>query len=165
MKWFVLQPNCHICSLNSWDTESSTVLLPAITPGCLSAVVLPTFLCPAEFVLNCTPAFPVSYSELHFVLFLAWSNQMMLKNTKLTHTLPLWSSPLFLWDLRSSCYYCLHFFFVFLGVCIYYQYIHISAVCMLSMQPIAAWKIKPPLVLQLAEQMSCYQLPFPGQAV
>lgn len=52
-------------------------------------------------------------------------------------------SILFLWDLWPGCYSCLYFFFfVLLGVCIHCQYLGISALNILSVQPTAACKIK-----------------------
>lgn len=112
--WNALFHNCTVI-YTAWacGTLRAAVLLSASSCGSLSPVVLPTFLCPTERALNCThPLVRCLYSESRFVVFLAWSNQRMLKTKPKPNTHPhsLWSSPLFLWDLGSGCYDCLHFF-------------------------------------------------------
>lgn len=88
----------------------------------------------------------MSYFKLYSIVHLTWSNQRILQKGKRKnlnkHTHSLWVSPLFFWDLTSGCYYCLLFSSVFLSISIYSQYLHISAVFILSMLPIAPWKTK-----------------------
>lgn len=112
MKCFVSQLHCHTHSLSLWDPPSGSFavcqqLWFSFTPGA-SHIPVSHWTC---FKLH-PPTCPVSYSESRFVVFLAWSSQRMLKAKTKTNTHPhsLWSSPLFLWDLGSGCYDCLHFF-------------------------------------------------------
>lgn len=126
------------------ETLTEVVFLSAVTHLSLSSPVLPTFRCPTEYTLNWTHLL-LQCLTLNFTESKSkgcWKRvTRKRKRTKRKRKKNLRS--LFLWDLWPGCYSCLYFFFfVLLGVCIHCQYLGISALNILSVQPSAACKIK-----------------------